>query len=114
MSEETPTYGPEEVARRLDRTLPAWRYERGWIRRRWEREGWPATLLSAAAVAYLAEAAYHHPDLLLTAEGGSVKLRHHFAAGITDLDFELAEEIEALLGWPAEAEATSAGRTAQG
>lgn len=107
MSGGIPTYGPEEIGRRLERTLPAWRYERGWIRRRWDREGWPASILSAGAIAYLAEAGYHHPDLILTADGVAVKLRHHFAAGITDLDLALAETLEGLLAWRSDAAETA-------
>ena len=46
------------------------------------------------AIGYLAEAAYHHPDLTVTWGRVTVKLQNHAAGGITDKDFELARKIE--------------------
>ena len=58
------------------------------------------------AIGYLAEAAYHHPDLSVTWGRITVKLSTHSAGGITDKDFELARNIEDVALWrPAEGEA---------
>lgn len=74
--------------------LAGWYYEDGWIRRKYNTDGWPQTLMAVNAVGYLAEAAWHHPDLAVTWGKLWVKLRTHSAGGVTDKDFELARKIE--------------------
>ena len=67
----------------------------------------PAVIFSAAffvlmlvnLIGYLAEAAYHHPDLSVTYAKVWVKLKTHSAGGITDKDFALAKQIEAVALW---------------
>ena len=54
-----------EIARRLERDLPGWRHVDGAIRRRYRTGGWKSGLSLVAAIGALAEAADHHPDLLL-------------------------------------------------
>src|SRR5437870_812277 len=51
------------------------------------------------AIGYLAEAAYHHPDLAVTWGRVIVKLKNHAAGGVTDKDFELARKIEETALW---------------
>jgi 4a-hydroxytetrahydrobiopterin dehydratase len=51
------------------------------------------------AIGYMAEAGYHHPDLSVTWGQVIVKLQTHSAGGITDKDFELAQQIEATALW---------------
>ena len=46
------------------------------------------------AIGHLAEAAWHHPDILATFPRVEVRLKNHDAGGITDKDFELAKKIE--------------------
>ena len=85
--------------RRAAKALPGWYYEDGWIRRVYKTDGWPTTLMLVNAVGYLAEAAYHHPDLTVTWGRLTVKLQNHAAGGITDKDFELARKIEEVVLW---------------
>ncbi len=47
-------------------------------------------------VAVLAEAANHHPDVVLTYPKVSLRLSTHDAAGLTSKDFELAAQIDLL------------------
>jgi 4a-hydroxytetrahydrobiopterin dehydratase len=47
-------------------------------------------------MAVLAEMANHHPDVLLTWPKVTVMLTTHDAVGLTDKDFELAGEIDAI------------------
>lgn len=94
---EIPTYSAEEIRRRLAEELPAWRYERGWLRRDVPVGPRPAALLVAGRIAHLAEAAFHHPDLELRGDVLEVRVRHHWAAGITDGDFALARAVERIL-----------------
>src|SRR3989442_89081 len=61
------------------------------------RWGTPEDIADAAV--YLAEAAYHHPDLAVTWGRVIVKLKNHAAGGITDKDFELARKIEDTVLW---------------
>ena len=65
----------------------------------YKTDGWPTTLMLVNAVGYLAEAAYHHPDLTVTWGRITVKLQNHAAGGITDKDFELARKIEEVVLW---------------
>jgi len=39
------TYSEEEIAARLQRDLPHWRYEGGWIRRKYKTHSWKGTLM---------------------------------------------------------------------
>ena len=92
------TYDEAQIQERLN-DLPGWYYEDGWIRRQYKTDGWPTTLMLVNTIGYLAEAAYHHPDLAVTWGKVWVKLKNHAAGGITDKDFELARKIEESVLW---------------
>src|SRR2546425_8911526 len=79
--------------------LPDWEVKDGWLRRTYKTPGWPHTLMLVNAIGYRAEAAFHHPDLSVGWAQVTVKLQTHSARGVTDKDFELAREIEALATW---------------
>ncbi len=98
MAEREPTYSEAQIHERL-KELPGWYYEDKWIRRVYKTDGWPTTLMLVNAIGYLAEAAYHHPDLAVTWGRVIVKLATHSAGGITDKDFELARRIEEVALW---------------
>ena len=98
MSKREQTYDEGAIAQKLSE-LPGWYYEDGWIRRQYKTDGWPTTLMLVNAIGYLAEAAYHHPDLAVTWAKVWVKLQNHAAGGITDKDFELARRIEDVVLW---------------
>lgn len=98
MAEKETTYDEPAIGKRLE-ALPGWFYKEGWIRRVYRTDGWPTTLMLVNAIGYLAEAAYHHPDLSVTWGRVVVKLATHSAGGITDKDFELAARIEQSVLW---------------
>ena len=98
MSEKEPTYDDAQIAERL-KSLPGWYYEDKLIRRVYKTDGWPTTLMLVNAIGFLAEAAYHHPDLSVTWGRITVKLSTHSAGGITDKDLELARRIEDVALW---------------
>ena len=98
MSTKEPTYSEAEIAERLQ-ALPGWYYEDRWIRRQYKTDGWPTTLMLVNTIGYLAEAAYHHPDLSVSWAKVGVKLATHSAGGITAKDFELARQIEDVALW---------------
>ncbi len=93
------TYTPDEVLKRLEKDLPGWELREGWIRRKYVTPGWPFTLMAVNAIGYIAEAAFHHPDLNVSWGHVIVKLQTHSAEGITDKDFELAKKIEQAVTW---------------
>ena len=98
MPEKEKTYDEAGIAEKL-KDLPGWFYENGWIRRNYKTDGWPTTLMLVNTIGYLAEAAYHHPDLAVTWAKVTVKLSTHSAGGITDKDFELARKLEEITLW---------------
>jgi 4a-hydroxytetrahydrobiopterin dehydratase len=55
-----------------------------------------AAMLYTGAVAYLAEAANHHPDIAIQWNKVTLTLSTHSAGGLTAADFALAGQISAL------------------
>jgi 4a-hydroxytetrahydrobiopterin dehydratase len=53
-------------------------------------------MLFTGAVAYLAEQASHHPDILIQWNKVTLTLSTHSAGGLTAADFDLAAKISAL------------------
>lgn len=93
-----PIYNDVDVSKKLHECgLNSWYFEDGWIRRKYLTDGWPQTLMAVNAIGYLCEAAWHHADISITWGKLWVKLKTHDAGGITDKDFELAQEIEKLV-----------------
>ena len=79
MAEEKklPLIPDDEIERRLKDELPGWWYEGRWIRRKYNTDGWLTTLALVNTIGFLAEAAWHHPDLEVTWGKVWVKLRTH-------------------------------------
>jgi len=98
MAEKEKTYDEAGIAEKL-KDLPGWFYENGWIRRNYKTDGWPTTLMLVNTIGFLAEAAYHHPDLAVTWAKVTVKLSTHSAGGITDKDLELARKFDEAALW---------------
>ena len=98
MSKEQ-TFSDTEIQERLNKELPNWYLESGWIRRKYKTSGWKATLMVINTIGHLAEAAWHHPDLSVSYAFVIVKLQNHAAKGITEKDFLLAQEIEKVIQW---------------
>ena len=92
-------YTETEIAAHLQKHLPHWRFEGGWIRRRYRTNSWKGTLMVINAVGHLAEAAWHHPDLTASYAWVEVRLMTHDAKGVTDKDFALAAKIEEVVQW---------------
>lgn len=87
-----------EIGERL-KALPSWRLQDGGIVREYETDGWPTTLMLVNAIGFLAEAADHHPDLMVSWGKVQVKLWTHSAGGVTASDVELATLIEQTALW---------------
>jgi 4a-hydroxytetrahydrobiopterin dehydratase len=97
---QLPVYDPEQVQFKIGELgLHDWYLEDGWLRRKYNTDGWPTTLMLVNAIGFLCEAAYHHADLAVTWGKVWVKLKTHSAGGITDKDFALARKIEEVILW---------------
>jgi 4a-hydroxytetrahydrobiopterin dehydratase len=99
MARDDKIYSEEEIRARLEKELPHWYYEDGWIRRKYKTSGWKSTLMVITTVGHLAEAAFHHPDISASYAFVIVKLVNHAAKGVSDKDFELAKKIEDVIQW---------------
>lgn len=76
---------------------PGWTDDGKALRRTYELSGFAAAVALVNAVAARAEAADHHPDLHLTGYRRlEVVLTTHSAGRVTEKDYRLAAEIEAL------------------
>jgi 4a-hydroxytetrahydrobiopterin dehydratase len=96
----------EVVPSRLDdAAVTAWLGSHsGWeragdeIRRGFERPSFPDAIAFVVRIGFIAEAANHHPDLDIRWRTVVVALTTHDAGGLTALDLDLAESIDAAAG----------------
>ena len=88
----------DELKQQLEK-LPGWEVREGWLRRTYDTPGWPHTMMLTQTIGYLAEAAWHHPDLKLGYAKVTVLLQTHRVRGITWSDVELARRIDELALW---------------
>ena len=91
-------YAEAEIGERLV-PLPAWRHRDGAIERSFRTASFKASLMVVTTIGHLCEAAWHHPELVVTFNTVVVRLWTHSAKGITARDFELAAKIEEVIGW---------------
>ena len=98
MKTNEPVYRGDALARALAE-LPRWSGGDGWLRREFKTDGWRSTMLLVNAIAFVAEAANHHPDLEVHWARVAVRLQTHSAGGVTDKDLQLAARIEATALW---------------
>jgi 4a-hydroxytetrahydrobiopterin dehydratase len=77
-------------------SVPGWERTGGSIARIVTRADFRDSLLFVGAVAYLAEKAGHHPDILIQWNKVTLTLSTHSAGGLTANDFALARRINEL------------------
>jgi 4a-hydroxytetrahydrobiopterin dehydratase len=77
-------------------SLPAWTRTGGNISRTVELTDFRDAMLFTGAVAYLAERANHHPDILIEWNKVTLRLSTHSAGGLTAADLALAGRIDEL------------------
>jgi 4a-hydroxytetrahydrobiopterin dehydratase len=85
----------DEIAARLGET-PGWERAGSTITCTVTRTDFTAAMLFTGAVAYLAETANHHPDILIQWNRVTLTLSTHSAGGLTAADFALAAKISGL------------------
>ena len=84
-----------EIAGRLGE-VSGWGREGSSIATTVTRKDFRDAMLFIGAVAYLAEQANHHPDILIQWNKVTLTLSTHSAGGLTAADFDLAGKINAL------------------
>src|ERR1041385_5083869 len=100
MADKPKVYAESEIAPTLATDkLKNWKVEDGWLRRKFNTDGWRSTLMLVNAIGFLAEAADHHPDLAVSWGKVGVKLWTHSAGGVTASDVELAQLVEQTALW---------------
>ena len=85
----------EEIAAQLG-GVPAWQRQGDSIVMTVTRADFKDALLYVGAVAFLAEAASHHPDIAISWNKVTLTLSTHSAGGLTGADFALAGQISRL------------------
>ena len=85
----------EEIAAQLG-GVPAWQRQGDSIVMTVTRADFRDALLYVGAVAFLAEAANHHPDIAISWNKVTLTLSTHSAGGLTGADFALAGQISRL------------------
>lgn len=86
----------EEIKMRLLR-LPEWDYYDDAIHVELEFENFKDCFSAMSRIAFECEALNHHPDWSNTYNVLTIALSTHSAKGVTDLDFKLAEAIDAIV-----------------
>ncbi|MBX3064992.1 MAG: 4a-hydroxytetrahydrobiopterin dehydratase [Anaerolineae bacterium] len=84
-----------DIRMQLQKT-PHWKLDEGTIARTFKLKDFYTALLFVNAVGWLAEAAGHHPDIMIRYNTVELRLNTHDAGGITVKDFALAQQIDAL------------------
>lgn len=98
-AKHVPVLADDAVRSALTSDLPHWTLAEGTIQRVYRTSGWKSTMMAANAIGHLAEAAWHHPDLLLSYDRVEVRLSTHSEKGITAKDLALARKIEDVVAW---------------
>ena len=89
----------EEQLQQELKTLPGWEIRDGWLRRQYKTPGFPHTIMLVNTIGYLAEAAWHHPDLSVGFAHVTVKLQTHRVRAVTPNDIALARKIHETVTW---------------
>ena len=101
MSEDPKVLSESELDEALQQ-LDGWEVRDGWLRRTFVTPGWPHTMQLVQAIGFVAEAAYHHPDLRVGYAKVTVMLQTHKVGGITGMDIALATKIDEVAFWKPE------------
>jgi 4a-hydroxytetrahydrobiopterin dehydratase len=92
-----PLASEEEIASGLV-GLPEWSREGDAITRTVRCASFPAAIALVERVADAAEAADHHPDMLIRWRRVTFTLSTHASGGLTAKDFAMARQIDGLVG----------------
>jgi 4a-hydroxytetrahydrobiopterin dehydratase len=86
----------KQIKTRLSKTKGWKTNAAGEIEKTFVLPGFPQSLMFVTAVGLLAEAAQHHPDITIKWNKVTLALTTHDASGLSEKDFDLAKQIDAL------------------
>jgi 4a-hydroxytetrahydrobiopterin dehydratase len=86
-----------EVEERLG-DLVDWKVAGADIQKTFQLASFPMAIAFVTQVGFLAEAAGHHPDIDIRWRKVTLRLSTHDAGGLTAKDFDLAAQIDEILG----------------
>ncbi|NDJ85181.1 MAG: 4a-hydroxytetrahydrobiopterin dehydratase [Chloroflexi bacterium] len=89
------TLNDDQIQAKLN-TLDGWSRDGNAITKTYALGSFPAALVFVNTVGHFAEAADHHPDILVEYKKVTLTLSTHSAGGLTDNDFALAQQIDSL------------------
>ena len=95
-SAATPILSEEEIEERL-RSLEGWGRAENCIEKKYEFKNFLRAMSFVNAVAYIAESTGHHPDIEIHYREVTLRNWTHAAGGITEYDFALATNIDAMV-----------------
>jgi len=78
--------------------LTGWEMHDGHLRKQYTFRTFLRAITFVNSVAYLSEAAGHHPDITINYNKVTLRIITHSANALTDRDFALASSIDAKLG----------------
>ena len=87
----------DEIEQRLG-DLADWSLEGDQIRKTFQLASFPMAIAFVTQVGFLAEAANHHPDIDIRWRKVTLVLTTHDAGGLSAKDFDLAAQIDEILG----------------
>lgn len=88
--------------------LPEWELCDHWLQRKYRTPGFSHTMMLVNTIGFLAEAAWHHPDLKIGYAEVTIKIQTHRVLAVTWSDIELAKKIDETVTWqPRETDALS-------
>ena len=86
-----------EIAARFE-DLVDWEHDGDTIRKTFKLASFPVAIAFVTQVGFLAEAAEHHPDIDIRWRKVSLALTTHDVGGLSEKDFDLAAQIDEILG----------------
>ena len=96
MSDLTP-FTDEEIHAKVDLLIPEWTFVNGRLKRTHECISFLEAINFINAIAQVAEQQKHHPVITIDYATIHLSLFTHDAPGITQKDFDLAQEIDTFL-----------------
>ena len=85
----------QEIQAQLQQ-LPGWSREQGAIRKQYTLAGFPDAIAFVTRLAFDAEAADHHPDILINYKRVTLTYSTHSEGGLTQKDFDGARQADAV------------------
>lgn len=87
----------DAITARLD-ALSGWARQGDMIVKTFKLPSFPSAIAFVTHVGFLAEKANHHPDIDIRYNKVTLALLTHDAGGLTDKDFDLAEQADEVMG----------------